>query len=62
MSQPFLILALVVAALVVLSLVGVVLVGSQRARAVAWVRALFRRPPEPGRPPGPRHYYKPYWS
>ena len=59
-SSPFLIVG--VLTVVVLSLAGVVLIRSQRARVLAWVRALFRRPPEPGRPPGPRHYYKPYWS
>jgi hypothetical protein len=26
------------------------------------VEAAFRRPPKPGREPGPKHYYKPYWA
>ncbi len=26
------------------------------------IEALFRRPPKPSRPPGPDHYYRPYWS
>jgi hypothetical protein len=62
MSQPLLLFLAIVGALVALALLGYVLIVRQRARVLAWLRGLFRRPPEPGRPPGPRHYYKPYWS
>jgi hypothetical protein len=26
------------------------------------VEAAFRRPPKPGREPGRKHYYRPYWA
>ena len=26
------------------------------------VEAVFRRAPKPPKPPGPDHYYRPYWS
>ena len=26
------------------------------------VEGLFRRAPKPPKPPGPDHYYRPYWS
>jgi hypothetical protein len=26
------------------------------------VEGLFRKPRKPPRPPGPDHYYRPYWS
>ncbi len=62
MSQPTLLLLTIVGVLIALSLLGLPLVLRRRARVIAWVQALFRRPPEAGKPPGPRHYYKPYWS
>jgi hypothetical protein len=34
----------------------------RRARVLKWLQALFRRPPQAARSPGPKHYYKPYWS
>ena len=34
-----------------------------RAPALAKrIEALFRRPRKPPKPPGPDHYYRPYWS
>jgi len=62
MSQPLLVLITVLSALAALFLLAVFLVLRRRARATAWVEGLFRRPPKPGTPPGPGHYYKPYWS
>ncbi len=56
-------LALVAGAVVLVALVlATVVLRLQRERVLAWVQSLFRRPSGPGRPPGPRHYYKPYWS
>jgi hypothetical protein len=26
------------------------------------IEALFRKPRRPAKPPGPDHYYRPYWS
>jgi hypothetical protein len=26
------------------------------------IEAAFRRPPKPAKEPGPKHYYRPYWS
>jgi hypothetical protein len=62
MSQLILILVTVVGALVALALAGLVLVLRHRERVTARIQALFRRPPKPAKPPGPGHYYKPYWS
>jgi hypothetical protein len=59
MSQPILVLVTIAVALL---LVGLILVLRQRERVAEGIRALFRRPRKPGKPPGPRHYYKPYWS
>jgi hypothetical protein len=61
MKLPML-LVTILSALAALLLLGSLLILRRRERVAAWIRALFRRPPEPGRPPGPRHYYKPYWS
>jgi hypothetical protein len=43
-------------------LLGLVLLVRRRERLADLVQALFRRPAKPGQPPGPRHYYKHYWS
>lgn len=62
MTQPTLVLVTTAGALAVLLLAGLFLILRHRARVSAWVQGLFRRPPRPGRPPGPGHYYKNYWS
>ncbi len=62
MTQPTLVLVTIAGTLVALLLVGSFLILRHRARVLAWVQGLFRRPPKPGQPPGPGHYYKPYWS
>ena len=62
MTQPTLVLVTIAGTLVALSLAGSFLIPPYRARVIAWVQRLFRRPPKPGQPPGPGHYYKPYWS
>jgi hypothetical protein len=59
MNQLILVLVVVAGALVALALALVV---RRRERVTRWVQALFRRPPKPAQPPGPRHYYKTYWS
>ena len=63
MSQPILILVTIVGALVALALVGLVLVLRHRARVTrrgSRRSSAARR--SPASHPGPRHYYKPYWS
>jgi hypothetical protein len=62
MNSPMLVLVTILSALAALVLLAVVVVRRRRARVSAWIQALFRRPPGSGKPPGPRHYYKPYWS
>jgi hypothetical protein len=62
MNPPILVLVTILSALGALLLLGVVLALRRRERVTAWIQALFRRPQRTGKPPGPRHYYKPYWS
>lgn len=51
------------AVLLLLALVAVaVLVLRDPDAARRRVLGLFRRPPAPPKPPGPEHYYRPYWS
>ncbi len=62
MSQPLLLVVTILSVLAALVLLGVVLVVLRREQVAAWIQGLFRRPQKPGTPPGPGHYYKPYWS
>lgn len=62
MDQPIPILVAIVGALLALSLVSALLVVRRREPLLRRIQALFRRPQEPGKPPGPKHYYKTYWS
>jgi hypothetical protein len=56
------ILAIASAVVALAALLGLFLLVRRRERLLERVQALFRRPAKPGRPPGPNHYYKPYWS
>jgi hypothetical protein len=63
MSQPVLIAVVSVLGLVALALLALVVLAVARPEAARQrVLALFRRPPKAARTPGPRHYYRPYWS
>jgi len=59
MGLPMIVTLVAVGALALVALAAFLLRGPGPKRRVL---ALFRRPPRPSRPPGPDHYYRPYWS
>lgn len=60
--SPSTLLALLAALLVLALVAAAVLVLRDPGAARRRVLGLFRRPPGPPRRPGPKHYYRPYWS
>jgi hypothetical protein len=60
MSLPMIVTLVAVGAVTLVVAVGALLLrgpGPKRR-----IEALFRRPARPPKPPGPDHYYRPYWS
>jgi hypothetical protein len=55
------VLLLALAFLAVLALAALVMLRDTAALRRR-VESLFRRPDKPPKPPGPDHYYRPYWS
>jgi hypothetical protein len=62
MSQSMVVTLVVLGALVALLVVAAVLALRDPAASRRRVEALFRKPRKPPQPPGPDHYYRPYWS
>jgi hypothetical protein len=62
MSQSMVVTLVVLGALAALLVVAAALVLRDPAASRRRVEALFRKPRKAPKPPGPDHYYRPYWS
>ena len=62
MSLSIAVPLIVALALVALMTVVAVLVLRDSEASKRRVEGLFRRPPQPPKPPDRGHYYRPYWS